>query len=161
MQLTWFACVIGGAKSNVWLCLVIGLPFIAWHLYSAKPRLAEFKLIIITTVIGALFDQTVLSLGLVHYPPHAWSGALLPLWMLMLWAIFGTAMNVSLRWMHNKMWLGAIFGLIGAPLAYYSGVKLGAMLQPSTPAFYLVIAFGWAVIMPILIFNAKRHDGFK
>ena len=161
MQLTWFACVIGGAKSNIWLCLLVGLPFIAWHLYTAVPALKEAKLIAITVIIGVVFDQTLLSLGLLQYPPHGWPDGLLPLWMFMLWAIFATALNVSLRWMRGRLLIAALFGLIGAPLSYYSGVKLGAMLNPAAPSFYIAIGFGWAIIMPILILYAKRYDGFK
>ena len=161
LQLTWFACVLGGAQSNSWLCLVVGLPFIAWHLYLAKPALNELKLLGITLLVGSVFDQTILSLGLVQYPPHWWSNALLPLWMLMLWAIFATALNVALRWMHKKLIVAALFGLIGAPLSYYAGVKLGAMLHPVVPIFYVVISLGWAVIMPMLVSYSRRYDGFK
>ena len=161
LQLTWFACVVGGAKSNIWLCLLVGLPFIAWHLYQSKPILKEFKLIVITLIIGVIFDQTVLLLNLVQYPPHGWPDAILPLWMFMLWAIFATALNVSLRWMRGRLMIASLFGLIGAPLSYLAGVKLGAMLHPATPAFYVVISVGWALIMPVLILFSQRYDGFK
>ena len=81
--------------------------------------------------------------------------------MFMLWAIFATALNVSLRWMRGKLIIASLFGLIGAPLSYFSGVKLGAMLHPATPAFYIAIGIGWALIMPTLILFSERYDGFK
>ena len=161
LQLTWFACVIGGAQSNVWLSLLVGLPFIVWHLYRAKSALKELKLIGITLLIGTMFDQSVLAFGLVQYPPHWWSSNFLPLWMFILWAIFATALNVALRWMHGKLIIPALFGLIGAPLSYLTGIKFGAMLHPITPNFYIAIGLGWALIMPILVFYSQRYDGFK
>jgi hypothetical protein len=48
-----------------------------------------------------------------------------------------------------------IFGLIGGPLAYIAGEKLGAILMINTMTLY-VLALSWAVITPLLFLFKKK-----
>ena len=52
--------------------------------------------------------------------------------------------------MQGRLVLGVIFGLIGGPLAYIAGEKLGAISIVSPIALY-VLAAGWAIITPFLV----------
>jgi len=159
-QLGWFSCVLGAAHQLPWLGVLIAIPIIAWHLQSAgNPRL-ELALILIATVVGSLFDQAILSLGLIEYPASSWPAWLLPLWMVMLWALFVTTLNVSLRWMRGKYVIATIFGLVGGPLAYLGGVKLGAMHLVKPTEILVILAIGWGVFMPVLVWLSARLDGY-
>jgi hypothetical protein len=52
---------------------------------------------------------------------------------------------------------GAVFGLLGAPLAFFAGEQLGAVefLSPRLLHFAILSAF-WSVAVPLLIFFADR-----
>lgn len=159
-QLAWFACVIGAAKQLPWLGVAVTLVCLAWHFYSAQKKMDECKLLIITLLVGGSFDQLLLSAGLLTYQAHGWSTVVVPVWILALWAIFVTTLNVSLRWMRGRWFIAVMFGLIGGPLAYMGAVRLGAVTLNANPASLVVLAIGWACLTPFLVRLSQRFDGF-
>jgi hypothetical protein len=159
-QAAWFACVLGAAHAMPWLGVIATVFVIAWHLKQAKQAKPEVTLLIITLMIGAIFDQLMLSTQLVSYQAHGWSDALTPAWILALWAGFVTALNVSLRWMQGKLLVAILFGAIGGPLAYMGAARLGAVTLNLYPQSYLALSIGWAILTPTLLMLAKRYDGF-
>jgi hypothetical protein len=160
-QAAWFACVLGAANDMPWLGVIATVFVIAWHLNQAKEAKPEAILLIITLFIGAMFDQLMLSANLIHYESHGWSDALVPAWILALWAGFVTALNVSLRWMQAKWLVAILFGAIGGPLAYMGAARLGAVTLNIYPQSYLALSIGWAILTPVLLMLAKRYDGFQ
>jgi hypothetical protein len=160
-QAAWFACVLGAANDMPWIGVIATVFVIAWHLKQAKEAKPEAILLIITLVIGAMFDQLMLILNLIHYQSHGWSTHLVPAWILALWAGFVTALNVSLRWMQGKWLVAILFGAIGGPLAYMGAARLGAVTLNIYPQSYLALSIGWAILTPVLLMLAKRYDGFQ
>lgn len=160
-QAAWFACVLGAANDMPWIGVIATVFVIAWHLKQAKEAKPEAILLIITLVIGAMFDQLMLNLNLIHYQSHCWSTHLVPAWILALWAGFVTALNVSLRWMQGKWLVAILFGAIGGPLAYMGAARLGAVTLNIYPQSYLALSIGWAILTPVLLMLAKRYDGFQ
>lgn len=165
-QIGWFACVLGAAKQMPWLGVIIVVCIFAWHLSQAKQAKPEFILLIIALLFGGIYDQLMLSSGLISYQAHGWSNALVPAWILALWALFVTILNVSLRWLKNiksrGKWLVAIlFGAIGGPLAYMGAAKLGAVSLNVVPMSYVALSVGWAIITPLLLRLAEKFDGYK
>ncbi len=158
-QVAWFACVLGAANSLPWLGVLVTLLVICWHLFQAKFIQPELKLLLTVLVIGGLFDQALLSTGLLDYVNHGWSNAVVPVWILALWLAFASILNVSLLWMREKYLLGVIFGAVGGPLAYFGAEKLGAVTLHGTNSM-LTLSVGWAVITPILLLLSKYFDGF-
>jgi len=159
-QLGWFACVLGAAYNMPWMGPLVAVPVITLHLYQADNRRLEIVLMLIAAFVGSLFDQSLLSLGLIKFTSGSLYGYLLPLWMMTLWLMFATTLNVSLRWMRGRTVVAVLFGAVGGPLAYIGGVKLGAMqfLQP-TPLL-IALAIGWGIFMPALLWLSTRLDGF-
>lgn len=159
-QLGWFSCVMGAAHHMPWLGVGVTIPLLVWHLSQAQDVHSELSLVLIAAVFGSLFDQSLLSLGFIQFPAADWPVFLLPAWMLCLWVLFATTLNVGLRWMRGRYLVGAIFGLLGGPLAYISGVKLGAMqfLQPT--AIVIALGIGWGLFMPALLWLSARLDGY-
>ena len=159
-ELGWFACVLGGAHGLVWLGPLIVILFATWHVRRAVYPKSELCLLLIGTLVGSLFDQLLLTSGWIAYPPSSLPSWLLPPWMMALWLIFCTTLNVSMRWLRIYPRIAMAFGAIGGPLAYWGGVKLGAMswLQPSYVA--LALAFGWGVAMPLLSKLSTVYDGY-
>jgi tetrahydromethanopterin S-methyltransferase subunit D len=76
--------------------------------------------------------------------------------MVMLWVNLATTMNVSMAWLRGRYALGAVFGAIGGPLAYYSGAKLGAMTRLPEPGGLLWIGVAWAIALPLLYGAARK-----
>ena len=83
-QAGWFSCVLGAAQGMPWLGPVVAVPILAWHLHKASNVALELKMILVATLIGSLFDQVLLSAGLLQYPSLHWPAGLLPLWMVTL-----------------------------------------------------------------------------
>ena len=165
-QIAWFACVLGAARNMPWLGVFVTIGIVAWHLYQAKSAKPEIILLLIALLIGAGFDQLMLSTNLISYQAHGWSSMLVPAWILALWAGFVTALNVSLRWLRNKQLRGKLiiailFGAIGGPLAYAAAARLGAVTLNSMPQSYIALGVGWAIITPLLLKLAECFDGFK
>jgi len=159
-QLGWFACVLGAAQSMPWIGPLVAVPVIALHLYQADNSRLEIVLMLIAAFVGSLFDQSLLSLGLIKFTSGSMHGYLLPLWMVTLWLLFATTLNVSLRWMRGRPVVAVIFGVVGGPLAYMGGVKLGAMQFLQPPPLLIALAIGWGIFMPALLWLSTRLDGF-
>ena len=159
-QLAWFFCVLGAAKAMPWLSVAATAIILLWHFKMAKQAKPEALLLLISLAIGATFDQAMLSYGLIDYAHHGWSDNIVPVWILALWLGFATALNVTLRWMRGRHLIAIIFGAIGAPLAYLSAAKLGALTLQGT-ATYIALGIGWAIITPLLLIISTKLDGFK
>ena len=165
-QIGWFACVIGAAKQLPWLGVIVVACLVIWHLSQAKEAKPEIILLVITLLIGGTYDQLMLTSGLITYQSHGWDASLVPAWILALWAIFVTILNVSLRWLKSikpsGKWLVAIlFGAIGGPLAYIGAEKLGAVSLNNLPVTYIALAVGWAILTPVLLILSEKFDGYK
>lgn len=159
-QVSWFACVIGAANNLPWLGVIVTAAVVWWHLSRAKPVRAELRLMLSALIIGASFDQLLLSFALVDYVNHGWSATLVPVWIMSLWLGFSTILNVSLRWMRGRHVIAVVFGAIGGPLAYIAAEKLGAVVLIGYPS-YVALAVGWAVITPLLLHISSQADGFR
>jgi hypothetical protein len=157
-QLTWFACVMGAAGGQAWIGVGVGLLVIGLHLRLAHAMATELKIILLTGLIGALWETLLVSQGWVRYAGGGWPG-FAPLWIIALWLTFATTFNISLRWLQGRHGLSALLGLIGGPLAWYAGMRMGALELPDPGYDLLAIGLGWAVLMPVLLLLAARMTG--
>jgi len=158
-QIGWFACVLGGAHAMPWLGPAIVLPIIAWHLARATRPDRELTLILIAGAIGAAFDSALVAAGWVRYASGTLADGTAPYWMVALWMLFATTLNVSLRWLRTRPLAGATLGAVGGPLAYWGGARLGGVAFVEPVAAIAAIAFGWALLTPALVRLAERFDG--
>jgi hypothetical protein len=78
-----------------------------------------------------------------------------------MWTLFATTLNVSLNWLKSRHLLAVAFGAVGGPLAYYGGMKLGAVSFPDFGIAMAALALGWAAIMPTLMWLGQRFDGIN
>lgn len=151
-QIGWFACVLGGANDLSWLGALIGIIILALHIRISQNKGFETQLIMMAMMMGLVFDSIPKSLGWIMFTPvDFWPNALSPPWMVMLWGLFATTMNMSLSWLKNKLRLAFILGAIAGPLTYWSGERFGA-LHLSQPLFVMLyLSFGWALAVPVLL----------
>ena len=54
-----------------------------------------------------------------------------------------------------------VFGLIGGPLAYYTGYKLGGIRFDDFGMAMVALALGWAAVVPVLLVLAERFNGVE
>lgn len=159
-QIGWFACVLSGAGQRPWIGALMAVVIMAIHLSSAPAAEAEFKLVMIALVIGAVWDSLLVWLDWLHYSSGILIPHTAPYWIVLMWGLFATLLNVSLRWLRGRWLLAALAGSIGGPLAYYGGHQLGALEFGNQNAALIALAIGWAIITPILMALSTRFDGF-
>lgn len=159
MQAGWFACVLGAAHGRPWLGTLVAAGVVAWHLWRAPRGWREARLVGAALGLGMGFDALMLAAGVVVYPNGQWAAWFPPHWMLALWALFATALNVSMRWMRRRAWQLAVLGAVAGPMAYLAGVRLGAASFVDPTLALALLAAGWAGAMPALVALAERFDG--
>jgi hypothetical protein len=158
-QVGWFACVLGGAGGAPQVGLVAAAVAIGWHLARAARPAPEALLVCAALLLGLAFETALVQSGWVRFADGPLAPGIPPAWMVALWALCATTLNVSLRWLRARPGLAAVLGAAGGPIAYSGGEQLGALeLSPAGPAL-AAIALGWALLLPALLALARRLDG--
>ena len=147
-QVGWFACVLGAANGYALEGALAAALIVLGHVVHAERPAREAALALAAAALGWVFESLLVAAGLVRVE-HLY-------WLVALWALFATTLNSSLRALQSRPWLAALFGAVGAPLAYYGGARLGALefLQPA--AMLAALAVGWALAAPSLFLLARR-----
>jgi hypothetical protein len=157
-QVCWFAFVWGGASGRWWLGFIPLAVFMAWQLKASRWPKADLGLMGVALLLGIVIETGMAASGLFAYASPVPSASLAPLWMLGMWINFGLTINHSMAWFKPRLVVGALFGLLGGPLAYWlAGRMWGALTiaDPQWPAL-LALGVGWAVAMPLLCSLAVR-----
>ena len=160
-QAGWLVCVMSGAYDQPWIGISVALLIVTWHLLRAQQSLVETKLVLFAILIGLLWDSLLVWQGWLIFSSGMVFQFMAPLWIIMMWAMFATTLNVSLRWLHGRYWASMLLGAIGGPLAYYAGQQLGAVRFSSDYWVLLVLGLGWACITPLLVYLSRRYDGYQ
>lgn len=158
-KLGWISSVVGGAQHLPWLGPMVVFAAVALHLVRAQRPSSEFMLILSCGLIGAVFDSVLVAAGWVTFPSGMFSELMAPYWIVTMWMLFGTTINLSMRWMRGRALLASAFGFVGGPLAYIAGHKIGGIEFVDQTAAVAMLAVGWAVIMPLLMHLGERLDG--
>lgn len=160
-QAGWFATVLGAANGKPWIGPIVVLAAVALHLRNTRLPMMEARLLASALLFGLVADSLLLATGWIAYPNGFWLPGLAPYWIICLWALFATTLNVSMRWMAGRYVLAAVFGGIGGPLSYLAGARLGAMTFTDTTAALVALSLVWASLMPLLMWLASRLDGTR
>ena len=155
-QAGWFACVLAGAHGMIGVAVVAAATVIAVSLWCFDTdRASDLRLFAAVALVGFCVDTVHLRLGvfaLIGDPrfPH-----LCPLWLLALWAMFGTTLRGSLSWLAGRYGLAALLGAVAGTLSYLGGANLGAVTMHPNRAFAVsALGAGWAAVMPALVWLA-------
>lgn len=160
-QLGWFACVLGAANALPWLGPVVVAAVVSLHLATARRPLPELYLVLAAMLLGLVVDSLLLATGWLNYSVGLWLPGFAPYWIVAMWALFATTLNVSMGWMRGRPVLTVLMGAVGGPLSYLAGERLGAIeLTHAVPAL-AALALAWAVAMPLLMWLAARLDGIR
>jgi hypothetical protein len=159
-QASWLACVLGAAHGLPWVGALAGALAVGWHLARATRPGRELALIALAASLGALFETALVQRGWTRFGNGVLLSGTAPYWMVALWAIFATTLNVSLRALRPHPWLAALLGAACGPAAYYAGARLGALELTVPGAAIAALAMGWAILTPALLLAARRLDGY-
>lgn len=159
-QLGWFACVISAAQGYPWIGTGVAMVIVAWHIRSAAQPSEEFHLLALVVLIGAVWDSLLVALGWISYPSGTLLSGAAPHWIVALWALFATSLNVSMRWLKGRLALAALLGMVCGPLSYWAAVRLGAVDLVRPTSAIVALSLGWFLIMPMLMLLSQRYDGF-
>lgn len=160
-QLGWFACVISAAQGYPWIGTGVATAIVAWHVWAAERPPEEFSLVLQVMLIGALWDSLLVMLGWLAYPFGTVVAGTAPHWILALWALFATSLNLSMRWLKTRLGWAAVLGALCGPLSYWAAVRLGAVQFVHPARAIVALSLGWSLIMPALMLLSRRYDGFS
>ncbi|MDR9876833.1 DUF2878 domain-containing protein [Pseudomonas allii] len=149
-QCGWFACVLGG--DSAWL--MVGLAVLAIHLLWISSWAQDGRLILGVTLLGTLVDTVLRTVGFFQFIEP---GPLIPLWLILLWALLATTLRHCLAWSTQPWWHAALLGAVGGPMSYYAGsqlagVSFGYALGPSLFGLALL----WALLFVLLARAATK-----
>ncbi len=150
-QAGWFACVLYPGLAVT--ALALGL-FIAHMALVSRKRFSELQFIGVGVVLGGLLDTLWFRLGILGIPGVE-ATAVVPPWLVAIWALFMTTLCHSLAWIGQHRWLPYVLAPFAGALAYWSAGKLGAVTLPDPALSVAAIALGWLVIFPLLLFIRK------
>jgi len=157
-QAGWFACVLGAARGFPWQGALVALLIATFIVSRARHPRMEVALVAVAAAAGFAFDSALALTGWVDFAGAVPAAMLAPVWMVALWVLFATTLNVSLRWLREWPALGALFGAVGGPVAYYAGEKLGALRFTDPFPGLAAVAVGWALATPLLFAVARRLE---
>ncbi len=155
-QLAWWALIVAVPWGLEAGALVLGLVLGTAHLrWSPHPR-NEIRLAAAACMVGVVVDTSLQAAGVIRF--HGWSaGPLSPVWLWMLWALFGFTLDASMAFLQRHHWaVAAVAGSVFGPLSYLGGAKLGAASFMPTMAAVLTLSLAWGVALPILVKLAHR-----
>ena len=158
-QVGWFSCVLGAANGLPWLGVLVVCLIVSLHIRSADQPAHEIQLLVLSVILGLVFDSLLVSSGWVRYPSGMMVAGIAPYWILAMWALFSTTLNLSMAWLKNSLVLASVMGAVFGPLSYLAGQRLGAIELVDSRSSMIMLAIIWALVMPILVFAASRAVG--
>jgi len=148
-QAGWLACVLGAAHGYAPEGALVAMLIVVMHVSRAAEPVREAMLALAAAALGLAFEGALAAAGWLRAQDGLY-------WLVILWALFATTLNESLRALQGRPWLAGLLGALGGPLAYWGGARLGALdiLQPT--ALAAALALGWALATPLLLSLARR-----
>ena len=128
------------------------------HLVRAEGKTQELVLLGAAGLIGLTWETFLLQVGALSYGNSADAATFAPYWIVSMWVLFATTLNVSMNWLRKNVVVAALAGAIGGPLSFIAGEKIGAVTLHDAGVWLL--ALGWAVLLPIVASLAGRYNGY-
>lgn len=143
-------------RGVTWPGAVIAAGAVALGVWWSDAPWRRFLLFVAAwTAAGALFDFGLATAGLVRYAAAA-APPLPPLWMVGLWALFWATFPIAMGWLYGRTLIGALGGLVFAPLSYLACARLGAF-EILAPLPVVVLAAGvWSVCFGVIARHVPR-----
>lgn len=157
-KLGWFACVFGAAAGRPGIGAAAVALAVVVHLVRTDNPQGEARLLLAAALIGLIWETTLVSGGILDYGDGSFAGGLAPYWIVGMWVLFATTMNVGMRWLRRSMAVAAIAGAIGGPVSFLAGERAGAVAFGDPVVSLAVISVGWALLLPLLVAIAQSVE---
>lgn len=153
----WFVCV---ALRMPWAIAAVAVT-VAVHMLWTRPGAGEWKTLAACSSIGIAVDSILTMIGVFSFRDVAggdvFGETVAPSWLMALWIVFATTLNVSMKPLATKPKLALLLGAIMGPFSYWVGLKLGAVTFPLGISITMVVlAIIWAILFPLLITTAQH-----
>jgi hypothetical protein len=159
-QLVWFAAVIGASRGAAWPGIAGMLIYAACQLGVARHYKADLSLMAMAIMMGMLLDSSLIHAGLANFAAPWPSTAMAPAWILALWGAFFLTFTQSLAYLQTRIWLAALLGAAGGPLAYLGAARGWHVVTFASPSWrsFLCLGIGWGLATPALACFARRRS---
>ena len=157
-KLGWVAAVFSAAYGVAWVGALTILGIAAVNLGRAANPGRELRLLLAAALVGLVWE-TVLTLQGVLIYAEAGSAGVAPYWIVAMWILFATTLNVGMSWMKKNILLPIVFGGIGGPMSFLAGQHFGAVTFPDQTTAIVVISLGWALLVPLMLRIADIFNG--
>ena len=159
-QLVWFAAVIGAGQGRAWPGIVATLVYAACQMSAARHYKADLSLMALAIIMGLLFDSGLIHAGLAYYAAQWPFAGMAPAWILALWAAFSLTFTQSLAYLQTRLWVAALLGAGGGPLAYLGAARGWHAVNFANPSWraLLCLSIGWGLATPALAWFARRRS---
>jgi hypothetical protein len=160
-QAAWLGAVGGAAVGRPWIGPVAAAALVAVHVALAADSARELAGVTLVAGLGTLWDTVPATMGLFEYRAGVAELAGMPHWIAALWLAFATTLNVSLRWLRERLLLAGVLGAVVGPLCYRAAAALGALELAAPREALIVQAAAWAALLPAALVIAARYDGVR
>ncbi|RBW47360.1 DUF2878 domain-containing protein [Psychromonas sp. B3M02] len=134
-NLAWFGLVYFG---NIFI--PVALVMLLHHFILQSKLTNEVRLVLLVTVIGASVDSFLHFIHFFDFP----DSALIPFWLIVLWACFASTLCHSLSFLNKSKVSQVLVGGGFAPLSYLAGTNFNAVeFSYSWTVSYLTLAVIW------------------
>jgi len=130
-----------------WIAIGVVAAVLTVHIFLTDRRRSELLFIGLLTLLGTLLDSGLMHAGMfVFERSDMWPETLgsrlsflCPIWLIGIWIAFATTIGSTQKLLDGQRWLAACMGAIAAPLAYFAGMRFGAM------------QFGWSIVTSLAV----------
>ena len=157
----WAATVFGAAASVPVAGAIAVAIAVLVHLARTRDVRAEATLLGLAAVVGLVWETLLVATGVLEYSSGNLVPGLAPYWIVAMWILFATTLNVGMRWLRKSALIAAVAGGIGGPASFFAGASAGAVTLNNPLTSLLVIGIGWAVLLPLMVRIATRFDGHE
>lgn len=144
LQIAWFAAALYHDLATPWLCLVVLV-----RVLLSDSRWGDIRPALAVMMAGLALELFMVLGGLSEYN----SSFAMPLWLPLLWLVFGMTPGHSLNWLRQApLPLQASLGALAGTLSYISADAFGVLnLQPETLVSAICLAILWSAALPVLL----------
>ena len=160
-KIAWVSTIFGGANELPYVGPLAVAVAIGIHLWLAAEPARELTLVLLAGAIGLAWDSVMVSAGWLSYPSGTIVSGLAPYWIVTMWMLFATTLNVTFRWLHARLPLAAFLGAFFGPLSYLAGSAAGAVVLNQPAVVFVALSVAWALLMPGLLVLARQLDGMQ
>jgi hypothetical protein len=159
-QAVWFVAVIAAGQGHAWPGVLAATLFVLSQVWLAPRRAHEVRLVGLAILCGLAVDGVASAQGWVVYRAASFGELVAPPWILALWASLAVTLNSAMRALQSRLWLGALLGGAGGPLAYLAAARGWEAAQFAAPQWHGVtwLAVAWGIALPALLWAARTWE---